>query len=207
LLALFSNSSLTILLGGSFTLALVGGWHCAGMCGAIASLNKSTSQVWLYQLGRGTSYLILGAGSGFLGHKFYLNLNQTENLIASLVILTLGALIIFWGNLGEWLSKQVWKYSPRGSEQKRHFILGLANGFLPCHFLYGFLAMAAASGSWPVGVLILFTLWLGSSPYLIAFSFIGKSLTPLRNQNPKLYRAIQIALFLAVTLNLIGHHI
>jgi sulfite exporter TauE/SafE len=176
------------------------------MCGAIAALNKSKLQISLYQLGRGMSYLILGAGSGALGHKFYLNLNQTENLAASLIILTLGALIIFWSNLGQWLSQQVWKLIPRGSQQKRHFLLGFANGFLPCHFLYGFLAMAAASGSWTAGVLILFTQWLGSSPYLFAFSLIGKKLILHLTQYPKLYKVIQFALFLALTLNLIGHH-
>jgi len=188
-------------------LALAGGWHCAGMCGAISALSKSRSEIYLYQFGRGCSYLILGAGSGFLGHKFYLTVNQSKNLIATLIILVLGGLIIFWGNLGEWLSKSIWNLIPRHSSYQRHFLLGLSNGFLPCHFLYGFLAMAAASGSWAVGLLILATLWIGSSPYLFAFSVLGNQLAQIKNRSPVIYATIQAALFLALTINLIGHHI
>ena len=188
-------------------MALAGGWHCAGMCGAIAALNKSKRQVGLYQIGRGSSYLLLGAGSGLVGHKFYLNWSQTENLVASVLILILGGLVIFWGNLGHWLSKNIWKLVPRGSTTQRHFLLGFANGFLPCHFLYGFLAMAAASGSWAMGVLILTTLWVGSSPYLFAFSFFGNKILSLKQSNPHLYKVAQIVLFIALTLNLIGHNI
>jgi hypothetical protein len=188
-------------------MALTGGWHCAGMCGAIATLSRSKSEIWLYQMGRGSSYLILGAGSGILGHKFYLTFNQNNNLIATLIILTLGGIIIFWGNLGEWLSKSLWKIIPKHSSYQRYFLLGFANGFLPCHLLYGFLTIAAASGSWAVGVLVLATLWMGSSPYLFTFSLIGRQLNQIKRRRPFIYKTIQVTLFLALTLNLIGHHI
>jgi uncharacterized protein len=187
-------------------MALTGGWHCAGMCGAIAALNKKPREIFFYQGGRALSYLLLGSGSGLIGHQFYTTWNHSQNFLPSLIILLLGSLIIFWGNLGEKLSKILWKLIPQKKNKSHHFFLGLANGLLPCHVLYGFLAMAAASGSAFKGLAILFMLWLGSSPYLFAFSLLGEHLLGLKKQKPQLYQLGQIILFLALLLNLVGHH-
>lgn len=201
------TSDLFILWSGALTLSLTGGFHCAGMCGGIAALNVSKKTIFLYQMGRLVSYLFLGLGSGYLGHKFYVQIKESGTYLNAIVILLLGAFILFYGQAGSSLSKKVWNLLPKNSGIKKHFLLGIANGLLPCHFLYGFLTMAAASGKPGVGALILLALWLGSSTYLFSFSYLSKKLEEKGLHNKKLLKVIHITLFIALLFNLIGHHI
>lgn len=201
------NNQLTLLLTGALGMALLGSLHCAGMCGAIAALNPNRKSQFLYQSGRLMSYLALGFGSGLLGHRFYLNIEKHQDYISALIILLLGAMILFFGDFGPWLSKTVWRLIPTRSLTLRHLLLGLANGLLPCHFLYGFLAMSAASGKPGVGALIMMMLWLGSSPALFAFSFFGAHLSHFSKTYPRSVRGLQLVLFIALIFNLVAHHL
>lgn len=188
-------------------MAFLGSLHCAGMCGAISALNPNRKSQFLYQSGRLISYMLLGFGSGLLGHRFYINIERHQDYISAVIILILGAMILFFGDFGPWLSKTVWKLIPTRSLTLRHLLLGLANGLLPCHFLYGFLTISAASGKPGVGSLIMTMLWLGSSPALFSFSWLGTKLSHVSKTYPIMVRSLQIILFLALILNLVAHHL
>ena len=67
--------------------------------------------------------------------------------------------------------------------------------------------MGAASGKPGVGVLIMMMLWLGSSPALFSFSFLGANLARFSKTYPRAVRSLQIILFIALILNLVAHHL
>lgn len=200
------NTNYWILFSGALILALTGGLHCAGMCGAIAALNKNKQQVFLYQIGRLISYLGLGMGAGHFGHKFYIKIDNTQALISSIIVAFIGLLILFFGKTGNVISLYFFKWLPSRYPLMKHFLLGIANGFLPCHFLYGFLTMSATSRSPLAGALIMFALWLGSTPYLFGFSFLAKKLGLFQKNHRKAALIINTLLFLSLLLNLLAHH-
>lgn len=204
-----ATNSLWSLFTGALALALISGYHCAGMCGAIAALSPSRSQIFLYQLGRLITYVSLGALSGYLGHRFYLGLEGGAGLVGSGVILLIGASLLFFGNFGSYLSKTIWRWIPGSSPNIKSGLLGLFNGLLPCHLLYSFFAVAAASGSAAMGALVLSALWIGSSPYLFAFSWLGTQIKKYQwyHQNKWIPTVIRVVLFLALMVGLIGHQL
>jgi sulfite exporter TauE/SafE len=56
---------------GLLTTGFLGSWHCAAMCGPIACLAQSRGQLLAYQLGRVTSYTVLGVLAGTLGRVLF----------------------------------------------------------------------------------------------------------------------------------------
>ncbi len=93
---------------GALGAAVVGGWHCAGMCGPIAALGRGRLAQVAYQLGRLTSYLALGAFAGVTG-AHVLHLLPREHLwVASAVL----------GVLALWLMLSVWKLGALNRLQK-----------------------------------------------------------------------------------------
>src|SRR5690349_3353879 len=76
--------------------SLLGSLHCVGMCGPIyLSLIQNQRQSWFYQLGRMTSYTLIGALAGWVGHSVFTILLNRWLQIAFAV--ALGATLILIG--------------------------------------------------------------------------------------------------------------
>lgn len=78
-------------------IGLMGSFHCVGMCGPIAFMlpvdrhnpTKKLLQVFLYHVGRLTSYGILGLIFGFLGKGLYVfGLQQKLSIIIGVLMIT-----------------------------------------------------------------------------------------------------------------------
>lgn len=180
------NEPHTLLLGlGFLTTGFMGSWHCALMCGPLACLNLNNAQLFQYHLGRITSYTLLGAASGALGHVLfnsqYLWLRNIS--FALLVFLALAtALKMAMPSLAskmktpDFFGPSIFRIF-KTQLSRPGFFLGLASCLLPCGWLYSFVVGAAATGSMITGALIMFLFALTAIPALSLFpKLIGQSL-------------------------------
>lgn len=196
--------SIWIFWSSAFLAALAGGWHCAGMCGPIAALVTNNKTRFLYQLGRLFSYSMLGLAAQSIGYKVIANFPKGTGII---VVLAIG-LTAIWILLSSWqlpipvsLQKNLWKIRPRKNPEIEAIFLGLLNGLLPCGWLYGFLLLASTQQHPSRAMVLMLALWLGSTPWLLGFSFLGKKLKLISGYNPWIPRL----LLLALSIGLIAH--
>jgi sulfite exporter TauE/SafE len=177
-----------------FLIGLLGGVHCAGMCGGIVSALTlqmpgkpgDAGPAWTihlaYNLGRITSYALAGALMGALGSLgLLLNNALPVQLIlyvaANLMMIALGlyltgltGVLAFTERAGQWLWRRIQpatrRFLPvRGVAQA--FPLGLLWGWLPCGLVYSVLAMALLTGSALRGAATLLAFGLGTLPNLM----------------------------------------
>lgn len=171
-----------------FIVGLLGGGHCAGMCGGIVgALSLQSPQgggaailVHLaYNLGRIGSYVLAGLLVGLLGQAAG-NLMAVQHglyLFASLMLIAMGLYLLgitqFMTPLergGQALWQRIQpltkRFLPvRGITQA--LPLGLLWGWLPCGLVYSALTTALASGSAGKGALLMLAFGLGTLPNLL----------------------------------------
>jgi sulfite exporter TauE/SafE len=177
-----------------FLIGLLGGVHCAGMCGGIVSalsLQAPGSAVrpgpaWslhlAYNLGRIASYSIAGALMGAIGSlglllNNWLPVQMTLYVGANLMMVALGLYLTgltrtlaFTERAGQWLWQRVQpatkRFLPvRGVAQA--FPLGMLWGWLPCGLVYSVLTMTLLSGSAARGAATMLAFGLGTLPNLM----------------------------------------
>jgi sulfite exporter TauE/SafE len=170
-----------------FIVGLLGGGHCAGMCGGIVgALTLQSPQggaafgVHLaYNLGRIASYMLAGLLVGAVGHFAgnMLSLQHGLSFFASLMLIAMGLYLLGITQLLAPLERggqAIWK---RIQPATRRFLpvrgaaqalpLGLLWGWLPCGLVYSALATALASGSAGQGALLMLAFGLGTLPNLL----------------------------------------
>lgn len=171
-----------------FIVGLLGGGHCAGMCGGIVGVLSLQSPqggaaailVHLaYNLGRIGSYVLAGLLAGLLGQAAG-NLMAVQNglyLFASLMLIAMGLYLL---GITQFLTplerggQALWR---RIQPLTRRFLpvsgiaqalpLGLLWGWLPCGLVYSALTTALASGSAGQGALLMLAFGLGTLPNLL----------------------------------------
>lgn len=174
----------------AFTTALVGGLHCAGMCGGFVGALQlhrprevpAARLAVGYHGGRITSYTAVGALVGLFGGALF-----TQNLLpVQVALLAVGGLMLLalgvsmlrgnrWMRGLEAVGHWVWKgiaplarkvYPPRSIAQA--CLAGLAWGWIPCGMVYAVLPLAlVAGGAWQ-GALVMLAFGLGTLPNLLA---------------------------------------
>ena len=192
---------------------LLGGVHCAGMCGGIVAAfsfraDGSVPPFRLhlgYNLGRVLSYTLFGAVAGSLGASLNLlhvrPLQMVLYLLAQLVMVLLGLylagwnrwVLIFeraggalWRRLQPWFKKLLPVRNLAGA-----FVAGMAWGWLPCGLVYSVLVGALASGSATGGAALMLAFGLGTLPNLLGMGLFARSLQPFF-QHPITRRAAGI---------------
>lgn len=170
-------------------MGLAGGLHCAGMCGPLALLATAGGRripgLALYLTGKAASYVFLGTLAGALGEA----LLRAAPFGWGSRILALGAGLLLVAaaldSLG-WLGGRLKAPSllltrlARESGLAGKLLLGAANGLLPCPMTYGFLALAAATGSPIGGAATMAILGVTSSLPLAVCALAGHRLAGLR---------------------------
>jgi sulfite exporter TauE/SafE len=173
----------------AFMLALLGGLHCAGMCGGFVgalqlSRPRAVSAARLaagYHTGRIASYALAGALVGTLGGALY----AADVLPVQIVLLVLGSLMLMaigvsllgraaWLNRLEPLGLWIWRligplarrvYPPRSGRQA--LLAGLAWGWIPCGMVYAALPLAlVAGGAWQ-GAAVMLAFGAGTLPNMV----------------------------------------
>lgn len=188
---------------------LLGGVHCAGMCGgivgtlALEARGPALGRQLAYNAGRVGSYAIAGSLAGFAGSLAYaggawIAAQSAMFLVANVVMILLGLYIAGWGRavlrleaagLPLWRRIQpiAQRLLPIDSTAKA-LGAGAAWGWIPCGLVYSMLVLAAASGSAAGGALVMAAFGLGTLPNLLAAGLAAQRLTALRRA-PWLRRA------------------
>jgi uncharacterized protein len=201
------------MIGAAFLLGLITSLHCVGMCGPIAlSLGLNSSQSFglyakniTYQLGRISTYSILGLIVGFFGSGFQMAISQQLlSIIAGIIMMSMVFLpknlstsiasknpltaILFSIKLA--LGKLLGK-----SNFQSLYTIGLLNGLLPCGPVYVALTAAIASHTPIEAAFFMGIFGLGTMPLMFLTTLIGNKLSQeFRNKILKLYPVILLIL-------------
>ena len=170
-------------------LGLVSSFHCVGMCGAIAfslpvqgmSPVKKTTGILLYNAGRITMYSVFGLLFGLLGRQIYIaGFQQWFSIVAGIVIILIVFKILFPFTLrlpaldsSHRLVQTVMSRFLKQPHLSNMYLIGIANGMLPCGLVYFAITGALVTGSISNAVLFMATFGLGTLPAMFAVSYFG----------------------------------
>jgi sulfite exporter TauE/SafE len=202
-----------------FIVGLLGSLHCAGMCGPLAlALPRGsggtlafTGGRLLYNAGRIVTYTLLGGVVGSLGKAVALAGWQqafTVALGASLILSAvlpsflrvLTSRITVAARAAGFLRRALSGLLGRSSAGVL-FLTGIANGLLPCGFVYAALAAAAALGDTVSAALFMSGFGLGTVPVMFGISLLGpRMLNMLRGRWGKVIPVMTVMLGLLIVL-------
>jgi sulfite exporter TauE/SafE len=229
-----------------FFIGLLGGAHCIGMCGPLVTIYASkmdpartdggtaagqrrdrsahltlfeVRQHVLFNLGRATSYTLLGALLGALGGLFYFSVGEVTaaaQVVRGVVGVGIGAGVMVIGGhyvLGRISVGVQLPGTQRVMQRLTSLVERLANGpgiaglgalhgLLPCPILYPAYLYAFASGSPLSGGVALAALGLGTIPAVFAYGTIIESVDAAHRR--RLHRVLGVA-FLALGYVLLAH--
>lgn len=173
----------------AFIVGLLGGVHCAGMCGGIVGAlsfglpaGRNLPILLAYNLGRIASYATAGALMGSLGFYFsgLLPVQTAQRILltlAGLFLVLMGLYLAGWWNALARLERAggvLWRrIEPLGRgllpiRSVRHgFVLGLLWGWLPCGLVYSALVWTVSAGGAVQGALLMLAFGLGTLPNLL----------------------------------------
>ncbi|RME50442.1 MAG: sulfite exporter TauE/SafE family protein [Caldilineae bacterium] len=176
---------------------LTGLSHCAGMCGPLVSAfalrrraarQEVAAPLAMFQLGRLTTYALLGAAMGAVGGV--VNVAAALRGWQGVLSVGLGAAMVALG-LGLMgglparrlesaaLARAVTRRIGRlltAEHPAAPFGLGLANGLLPCGPVYAMSLLAAATGNPARGALAMFVFGLGTLPAMLGIGLSASAL-------------------------------
>ena len=164
-----------------FLTGLLTSVHCIAMCGGLnlaQSMGKDNTRPLrgslLYNLGRLTSYTLIGGVLGFIGEKAAITLRVRGiiGLGAGILMLLMGTSMLtgfslprlFRIRFPKWLTTKLNALRKHGP-----FAIGLVNGFMPCGPLQSMQLYAIASGSFLSGAASMFFFCLGTIPLVLLF--------------------------------------
>jgi sulfite exporter TauE/SafE len=177
-------------LAAAFALSLLGGAHCAGMCGGfVGALQvhrprqiRALPYAGAYHLGRMAAYCAAGSVIGALGGALFaadvLPLQIALLVLASLFLAGVGASLLGWGAWQrqlEGLGARLWPVlrplagrvlPPRSL--RAAVLAGFIWGWIPCGMVYAALPLALITASAAGGTLVMLAFGLGTLPNLLA---------------------------------------
>lgn len=168
---------------------LTGLSHCVGMCGPLVSAfamrrraiqREVSTPLVLYQMGRLSMYMLLGAGMGAIGGIINVVplIRGGQGVIAAIF----GILLILMGtSLLGWLPTRYWIESSAlaralsqwirrlltADHPLAPFTLGVANGLLPCGAIYAMSVLAMSTTNALHGAMIMLIFGLGTLPAML----------------------------------------
>jgi uncharacterized protein len=197
--------------GTAFVMGLAGSLHCIGMCGPLAlslpvshanNLSRVTGGT-IYNLGRVTSYAVLGLIFGTVG-KFLIASHWQSRLSLALGIIIL--LYLFIPKKYLHFSKQTVFSKPflllrsqlgklfQSKKTSSLLFIGILNGLLPCGLVYLALTSSVITGSSLNGGLFMMFFGLGTFPVMLATIIMGNYLN--QQVRLKISRALPVLLFI-----------
>jgi len=176
----------------AFLLGLASTLHCVGMCGGIiGALSfglpehirshrwRVMSYVSAYNIGRVTSYGVIGALMGFFGAELFASISpdyghRLLSWLAAIIMLGIGLYLAGafpWFVMIEKLGAPLWTWlEPAGKKllpvktPAHAMLFGMIWGWLPCGMVYAALAWATASGSAVDGLQLMLAFGVGTLP-------------------------------------------
>lgn len=192
--------------GAAFLVGLLGGVHCAGMCGGLATaLTRAGGNSWPawkqqagYSLGRLASYGMAGAMAGSAAGtallvRDLLPVQLVFFVTANVMLIAMGLYLAGWSTAiarleipGRWLwnrlGPRLAAFIPADSWGKA-FGAGLLWGWVPCGMVYSMLALAMLAGSTLEGAGVMLAFGLGTLPSVAGGGLLLRRLS-LARRNP-----------------------
>ncbi|HYW49118.1 MAG TPA: sulfite exporter TauE/SafE family protein [Gemmatimonadaceae bacterium] len=171
------------LLAGVLLASLLGSVHCGAMCSAFACLANGNARrgAW-YHGGRLAAYVMLGTTAGLLGAGLdraglIANVQRAAMLVTSVTLIAWGLVQVTralrarrtaasapWSGTLVRLVTRTSAWDPRA----RAAAIGVTTAFLPCGWLWAFVATAMGTGSPLRAAAVMGVFWLGTVPMLVA---------------------------------------
>jgi sulfite exporter TauE/SafE len=212
----------------AFLVGLLGGVHCAGMCGGIvgalsnglapgirSSRWRFLSALLAYNGGRIISYSLAGLLLGLLGQQVgalqVFGSFPIGRVVGGVFMILFGFYLAGWWHALLLLEKAgalLWRrIEPLGRRFipirgiGAAFLLGLVWGWLPCGMVYAVLALALASGNVLYGGLVMLAFGLGTLPLMVGMGFaLGKLTRMLQGRILRTLAGVTVMLFGLYTL-------
>ncbi|AEV98302.1 hypothetical protein A4D02_22895 [Niastella koreensis] len=181
-------------------LGLISSLHCIGMCGPLMLALpvrhlekwKQVMTIFLYNTGRVITYTLIGALLGLAGRRIYLaGFQRWFTIVLGVVMLGL-AFNYFYKQASvqpKWMQavhiriQQLMLRFIRSNNPGGYFLLGMANGLLPCGMVYLAIAGAVTANSVINSMLFMFLFGVGTIPAMFALGVFGLRITmPVRQQ-------------------------
>lgn len=207
----------------AFVVGLLGGVHCAGMCGGIVGAlsfgikgGRNLPILLAYNLGRIGSYTLAGALMGALGFYFsgLLPVQTAQHVLLSLAgvfLILMGLYLAGWWNALSRLEQAgglLWRrIEPLGRRLlpvrsvPQALMLGALWGWLPCGLVYSALVWTVSAGGALEGAMLMAAFGLGTLPNLLLMGVAAHQLSRFV-RNPTV-RAVAGSLVIAFGLSLL----
>lgn len=187
-------TELTLL--GALIIGLLGSSHCVFMCGGLCAAvstnaqgDKKDSHLLSYNLGRLTTYALLGAAFGLLGERLVEVAPQATVVLrsmAGLLLIAMGLYLTRWwmglalleklgAKLFAPLQPLTKKLLPVDSHPKA-LLLGGVWGLLPCGLVYSTLSWSLAISDWRQSSLLMLAFGVGTLPAMLALGVSQKKM-------------------------------
>jgi hypothetical protein len=185
----------------AFAAGLLGGVHCAGMCGgivgtlALQARGPLVARQAAFNGGRIFSYVLAGAAAGgasaaAFGLAPLAPLQVALYAVANILMVLLGLYVAGWSSLprrietlGGGLWRRIQPYARRMlplDSWPRALGAGMLWGWVPCGLVYSMLALAFASGGPGEGALVMAAFGTGTLPALLAAGMAAQRLGAIR---------------------------
>jgi len=178
-------------------LGLASSLHCIGMCGPLIMSvpvqhlpqHKKIWGILLYQFGRISTYMIMGVLAGVIGWRIGIaGWQQVFSVLMGMAILFFLLSQVFFKKIKgwAWFNQKITKlisWSMRRHSFSGMYMVGVANGLLPCGMVYIAISGAMASGSILNAMVFMFVFGLGTLPALFSLAFWGTRLSWQNRQN------------------------
>ncbi len=182
----------------AFLVGLLGGVHCAGMCGGIVGAlsfglrgGRNLPILLAYNAGRISSYTLAGALMGALGFYFsgLLPVQTAQHVLLSLAglfLILMGLYLAGWWNALSRLEQaggHLWRrIEPLGRRLlpvrnvPQALMLGMLWGWLPCGLVYSALVWTVSAGGALEGAMLMAAFGLGTLPNLLLMGVAANQL-------------------------------
>lgn len=191
--------------GTLFIVGVLTSFHCVAMCGGInmSQCNKYTSgsslkPSLLYNTGRVLSYTFIGGLIGGLGTvvSFSGQSRGYVTIFVSFIMILMALRMLKLLHIRLPLPNVNKLFTPIRKKllNKGPFIVGLANGFMPCGPLQSMQLYALGTGSLLIGALSMFYFSLGTFPLMFGLGFISTLLTTKFTNKVMKYSGLAILL-------------
>lgn len=209
----------------AFMTGLLGSAHCIGMCGGLVSAlsltadgrNSGIAFHLLYNLGRITTYTLIGFLVGWLGSAMVVKSSLQDVTRVLLIGSDLFIILVGLGSAGLFTKLNMMSLEikgPIGVMTKAvkglrklppafaALPLGLLFGFLPCGLLYAMALTAAQSADSSIGALMMTAFGLGTVPALL---LVGGTAQWVSSKRSWMLKAAGVTVALMGCYNLYGH--
>ncbi|MBK6937923.1 MAG: sulfite exporter TauE/SafE family protein [Chitinophagaceae bacterium] len=178
------------------TLGVAGSFHCIGMCGPLSlalpihhySKTAKLFALLMYQLGRITTYSAIGLVFGLAGRRIYINGYQQWFSIALGSIVILLALLYFFrqytlqikllNRFYSIIQKIIGKLLKNANKPSGFYLMGLANGLLPCGMVYVAIAATLSFTEITDSVIFMAMFGTGTLPAMMLIGYVGQLIKP-----------------------------